>query len=321
MVSTLGVVVVNYRTAALAVECLRSISAELGAVPGTRVVVVDNASGDGSPERISGAIAAQGWGGWASLLALESNRGFSAGNNAGIRLLLREPEPPGWLLLLNPDTLVRPGALRALVDRAAREPRAGFVGSRLEGADGTPQHCAFRFPSILAEFERALRLGPVSRLLARWVVARPPADSAFRADWVSGASMLVRREVLEGVGLLDEGYFLYFEEVDLCLRAARAGWECWHEPASHVVHLVGQATGVDPSVSIRRLPGYVLDSRRRFFVKNHGAAYAALADLAWIAGHLGWRLRMRLQRRPERAAPGVLGDFLGHSVLMRRGSG
>jgi GT2 family glycosyltransferase len=136
---------------------------------------------------------------------------------------------------------------------------------------------------------------------------------------VSGASLLLRREVLDSVGLLDEGYFLYYEEVDLCRRAARAGWECWHEPASRVVHLGGQATGTNPTDSVRRVPGYVLESRRRYFVKHHGVAYATVADLAWLAGHLAWRLRMRLQRRPDRAAPGVLGDFLRHSVLARGG--
>lgn len=317
----LGIVIVNYRSADLAVDCLRSLSRQVSGIPAARAVVVDNASGDGSADRMAAAIAAEGWGGWASVLPLDGNRGFSAGNNAGIRFLLEEREPPDWLLLLNPDTLVREGALRVLLDRGTRQPRTGIVGSRLEEPDGTPQRSAFRFHSVLGELDRALRLGPVSRLLARWTVAPPPPGAACRVDWVSGASMLIRRDVVDAIGLLDEGYFLYYEEVDFCLRAARAGWECWHEPGSRVVHLVGKSTGIDPSDPVRRLPHYVLESRNRYFVKNHGAAYAALADLAWLIGHLAWRLRMRLQRRPERAAPGVLGDFWRHSALVRRSLG
>lgn len=316
----LAVVVVNYRTPALAVACLRSLEPELAGVRGGSVVVVDNHAGDGSPERIAAAIAGEGWGAWATLLALPDNRGFSAGNNAALRALLASDDPPGWFLLLNPDTVVRPGALRALLDGAARHPRAGIVGSRLEEPDGSPRPAAFRFHSILTEIEGALRFGPVSRLLSRWALVMPEPREACRADWVSGASMLVRREVLEEIGLLDEGYFLYFEEVDLCLRAARAGWECWHEPGSRVVHLERRSTGIDPGNRLRRLPAYVLESRRRYFVKNHGVAYAALADAAWMAGHLAWSLRMRLQSRPDRGEPGLLRDFLRHSVLVRGGA-
>jgi hypothetical protein len=319
MPTELAVVIVNYRTAGLAIDCLRSLEGEVAACPGTRVVVVDNASADRSAERIDGAIAAEGWAEWASLLPAEENGGFAAGNNAAIRRLLADPEPPRWILLLNPDTIVRAGALARLLDAARGRPRAGIVGSRLEHPDGTLQQSTFRFHSVLTELDGGLRLGAVSRLLRRWSLVFPQPDAPCRADWVSGASMLVRRDVFETVGLLDEGFFLYFEEVDLCRRAARAGWECWHEPASRVVHLVGQSTGVDLGGPARRLPGYVLESRRRYFVKNHGFAYAVAADLAWLAGHLAWRLRMRLQRRPDRAAPGLLGDFLRHSALLRGG--
>ncbi|MBI5071120.1 MAG: glycosyltransferase family 2 protein [Deltaproteobacteria bacterium] len=315
----LAVVIVNYRTPALVVDCLRSLEAEVAGIEGTQVVVVDNLSGDGSVEQIGGAITSEGWGGWASVQAAPRNAGFAAGNNAALRPLLASPEPPDWFLLLNPDTYVRPGALLALLEATTNRPDAGILGSRLEEPDGTPQPSAFRFHGILAEFERELRLRLVARALSPWTtVLAIPAD-ARKVDWVSGASMLVRREVFEQVGLLDEGYFLYYEEVDLCLRAARAGWACWYEPRSRVVHLVGRSTGVDPSDASRAIPPYVLQSRHRYFVKNFGLARALLADLAWLAGHLLRRARMRLLGRPRGSAPGLLRAFLRESTLGRGG--
>ncbi len=315
----LAVVIVNYRTAELVVDCLRSLEPEVAGIAGTRVVVVDNLSGDGSLERLGGAIAAGGWGSWAVVQAAPRNGGFSAGNNAGLRPLLQAADAPDWFLLLNPDTYVRPGALRALLDSAALQPRTGIVGSRLEDPDGTAQPSAFRFHRALTEFERELRLGLVARLLAPWATVMPVPTAASRVDWVSGASMLVRREVFESVGLLDEGYFLYYEEVDLCLRAARAGWECWQEPRSRVVHLVGRATGIDPSDVAQKIPTYVFESRHRYFVKSFGLAYAVLADLAWICGHLLWRARMRVLGRPRGSAPGLLRAFVRESALHRGG--
>lgn len=319
MAASLTVVIVNYRTAGLVIDCLRSLQPEVAALAGARVVVVENASGDDSLERIAGAVAAAGWGSWVEVVAAPRNGGFSAGNNVGLRPALLAPAPPDWFLLLNPDTYVHPGALRALLERGESGPRIGIVGSRLEDPDGTLQPSTFRFHCVLGELERALRLGLASRALARWATVRPSDSGASRVDWVSGASMLVRREVLQEVGLLDEGYFLYYEEVDLCLRSARAGWECWYEPRSRVVHLVGRATGIDPSNVARQTPTYVYESRRRFFVKSFGLAYTALADLAWIAGHLAWRLRMWLQGRPRGSAPGQLRAFIRHSALARGG--
>jgi N-acetylglucosaminyl-diphospho-decaprenol L-rhamnosyltransferase len=317
MPGRLGIVVVNYRTPDLVIECLQSLSDEVGASAPPAVVVVENGSGDGSAGTIAASIEAQGWSHWVSLLPLANNRGFSAGSNAGIRLLLQSPGPPDYFLLLNPDTVVRAGALAALLDFTDRHPKAGIIGSRLEGPDGVPHRSAFRFHSPIAELEQGLRLGIASRILSRWAVQMPRPESARKADWVSGASILIRREVLESVGLLDEGYFLYFEEVDFCLRAARAGWECWHEPRSRVVHLGGQATGVDLAASNKRFPGWLFESRRRYFIKNHGPLYALLADLAWLAGHLIWLLRSRLLGSSGRAPPMLLRDFLRHSVLVR----
>jgi GT2 family glycosyltransferase len=196
-------------------------------------------------------------------------------------------------------------------------PRVGVVGLLGEHEDGALQRSSFPFLTRRTELDRGLRLGILSRYLSRWSF-REDGKTAARVDWVSGACMLVRREVFDAVGLLDPEYFLYYEEVDLCLRAARAGWECWYEPRARVMHLVGQATGVNPTDTARRPPQYVLESRRRYFVKNFGATYARLADVAWLAGHLAWRARMRVQRRDAPVAEGLLRDFVRHSALVRR---
>jgi hypothetical protein len=304
------VVVVNYRTADLALDCLRSLAAEAAALPGLRATVVDNASGDGSADRLAAAIRAEGWDRWATVLPLAENRGFSAGNNAAVRPALAAADPPHAVLLLNPDTVVRPGAVTELLRFLADHPDVGLVGPRLEDPDGTPQRSAFRFPTVLGELENGVRLGVLTRLLSRYVVAPPVPDQPCRTDWLSGACLLVRREVFEAAGLLDEGYFLYFEEVDFCRRAAAAGWPCWYVPAARVVHRVGQSTGWGTA---RRRPRPWFDSRRRYFRRHLGRGRAVLADVLWAAGYATFRLRRPLQGKPDTDPAHLLGDFVRFS--------
>jgi N-acetylglucosaminyl-diphospho-decaprenol L-rhamnosyltransferase len=196
-------------------------------------------------------------------------------------------------------------------------PDVGIAGSRLENPDGTSQRSAFRFPSVLGEVEDGMRFGPVSRLLRRRLVAPPAPERATPTDWVAGASMIVRREVFSETGPMDDGYFLYFEEVDFCLRASRGGWPCWYVPESRVVHLVGQSTGVtDSTASRRRRPGYWFLARRRYFLKNHGRAKTLLADLAWAGAYASYRTRRALQGKPDRDPEGLLRDFIRHNFLL-----
>ena len=157
---TLLVVVVNYRTADLTIDCLRSLEPEIGPRgDDARVVVTDNASGDGSPGRIEAAIRENGWASWAEFRPLEKNGGFAFGNNAAIRPFLESGSPPRYVLLLNPDTIVRPGAVAALVEFMDANPAVGIAGSRLEDPDGSPQRSAFRFYSALGELEGAMKPG------------------------------------------------------------------------------------------------------------------------------------------------------------------
>ncbi|HXJ84538.1 MAG TPA: glycosyltransferase family 2 protein [Candidatus Methylomirabilis sp.] len=312
------VVLVNYRTPELTVECLRSLAEEGRGLPGV-AVVVDNDSRDGSVALIRSTVSAAGWAGWVDVMALPRNGGFAYGANAAIQRARSSSDPPEFVLLLNPDTMVRPGALEALLDFMGARPDASIVGSRLEDMDGIPQRSAFRFHTVWSELEATLRVGLLSRLLARHVAAPPVPDAPCRTDWVSGASLLIRSRVFDVIGLLDETYFLYYEDTDFCLRAARAGFSCWYVPTSRVVHLRGRATGLDWKTPIGRVPSYWFESRRRYFVKNHGTAYAAVADLAWLVGTLGRRLRRVLDRQRHVDPPRFVGDFLEHSVFIQAG--
>lgn len=310
----LAVVIVNYRTAPLVIDCLASMHAENGMPDGTKIVVVDGGSSDGSAAAIAEAIRAHGWSGDTTLVALDVNGGFAYGNNRGLERVHALHGEPSLVCFLNPDTVVRPGALQELVSFMDRTPAAGIAGSLLEDPDGTPQACAFRFPGALAELESEARLGVVASLLRPWRILADVGHEPCQVDWVSGACMIVRSEVLRQVGAFDETYFLYYEEVDLCRRAARAGWTCHHVPQSHVVHLVGQATKVTlRNAPLPRRPAYWFQSRNRYYVKHHGRAYLTVANLAWVCGHVLNGAKHLLRRRPSGAPPHLLGDFIRHS--------
>ena len=310
------VVIVNWRTADLTVDCLRTLAPEVASVPGTRVVVTDNDSGDDSVTRIRAGINANGWGAWASVLPLEKNGGFSYGNNGGIRPALESSDPPDYVFMLNPDTLAKPGVLRTIVEFLDAHPKVGIVGTRVENEDGSTRRSSFRFHSVAGELERGLRLGVVSKLLSDKVVAAPIPTEACEVDWVSGASMFVRREVFKDVGLLDESYFMYYEETDFCLRARRAGWSCWYVPQGSIVHLVGQASGVTGNKkAAKRRPTYWFDSRRRYFMVNHGPLTVLTADLVWAASFGMSSIWRRLMFKPRTDPPLFWWDFVRHSVI------
>jgi N-acetylglucosaminyl-diphospho-decaprenol L-rhamnosyltransferase len=316
---TVVVVIVNYCTADLVIDCLRSLSDRRRECPDMVTVVVDNASPDGSGARIAGAIAENDWRAWARLKPMPRNGGFSYGNNGVIRDYLESGNPPDYFWLLNSDTVVRPGALSALLSFMKEKPDAGILGSRLEHPDGTPQHSAFRFHSIAGEFEASVNVGVISKMLRGYQVAPPIPDRVQPFDWLSGASMLIRRQVLEDAGLFDESYFLYYEETDFCIRAKAAGWHCWYVPESRVVHLVGASTGVTGgSDRTRRRPSYWFESRRHYYVKHHGRLHGSMADLALAAGTLLWMTRACIERRSSLCPEKFLTDLARHTALLNR---
>ena len=312
-----AVIIVTYKTAQLAIDCLRSINAERHQ-PDLVITatVVDNSSED--YDAIKQASDHNGWSDWVQLVCPPKNGGFAYGNNFGVRLA-SDAQTPDYIHLLNPDTMLRKGAIASLVQFLEAHEEIGIAGSSFENLDGSDWPFAFRFPTILSEIEEGLQFGLTSRILTPWVVARTMGKSPERVDWVPGASMMIRRSVFDAVGGLDDHYFLYFEETDFCFRANRHGFQTWYVPQSRVMHIAGQSTKVtERDAKTRRLPTYWFESRRRFFVTSYGLSYAVLADIcAVIARSLGAIKRFCFRQRSG-GVPHYLSDLLRYSVLWPR---
>ena len=309
------VVILNYRVTDLTIDCLKSLVPEIPRVPGMKVAVCENGTGGDAEQRIREAIVANGLEPCVELTAISPNRGFTGGNNVIIRKALASADPPEYFLLLNADTLVLPGAFEALVRFMDGQPEVGIAGSHLEWPDGAPQGSPFWFPGIASELDRGLKLGIVSKVLSGSLVVDPKPRNASPVDWLGGTSMIIRRQVVETIGPLDEGLYTYFDDVDYCLSAKRAGWPTWFVPESRIIHLEGRSTGIQGQ-SPKRLPSYWFQARRRFFLKNHGAIYTALADAVFLIGFALWRLRRKIQGKPDTDPQHMLIDSFRHSVFV-----
>lgn len=318
-------VILNWRSAEMTLRAAEAALRALDGIDGA-LVIVDNNSGDGSFEVMSAVVAARGWDkGAQAVRVLQSGRngGFGAGNNFGIRAGLPDGSKPDFVYILNSDAFPEPTAIQALLQHLQQHPATGFAGSFIYGDDGAPHRTAFRFPSAAGEFEAQIRFGPVSRLLADSIVARPIPQATGGVDWLAGASLMMRQAVLDQIGLFDETFFLYFEETDLCRRAALAGWPTDYVLESRVMHIGSASTGMR---DWRRIPQFWLDSRLHYFVKNHGRGYACAATLAHLAGGVAWRARLLIQRKDRGDPPFYLWDLTRHhlqaaaKVIFQRGA-
>ena len=294
MTPRLAISIINYRTGDLTIAAVRSVLDDLGDRP-ARVVIVDNASGDGSAEQIADWIAALG-DPRVELVRSATNSGFSGGHNQGMGAA------PGaeFYLILNSDAALRPGFFDTLLAAARANPKAGLVAPRLEHEDGTPQISTFRFASPLSELERGAATGPVSRLLRRHVVALSIDPDPAEIRWASFACILLRGEMVRALGPMDEGYFLYFEDEEYALRAHRAGWGVLYVPQARAVHHRGGSGPVKTlQAAKKRLPDYMWRSRTRFLRQAHGPLGPLLGNLCWIAGRAIAQLRRLTGRRPS----------------------
>jgi hypothetical protein len=251
----LSVLIVNWNTREMLADCLASVFAHAGELR-LEVIVVDNASTDGSPEMVRERFPA------VRLITNRENLGFSRANNIGLSLSTGR-----YVLLLNSDALATPGALPALVQLAEAQPKAALIGARLVNPDGSFQASHTPFPKLWQEF---LILSGLGRLLyGRWYPSRGPEveKGPQPVDYVEGACLLVRREALQQVGGLDDGYFMYAEEVDWCYAMQQMGWQVWYQPRAVIVHYGG---GSSRERRTQR-EADLYKSRVRFFRKYYGA--------------------------------------------------
>ncbi len=312
--SRVAIVVVSYNVCNLLRQCLASAVA---AVPPAHVIVVDNASHDESVAMIRREFPT------VTLIANEANRGFAAGTNQGIRCALTAEPLPEYVLLLNPDAFLRPGALAALVRFMDAHPRVGAVGARLFYPDGKPQEGAWHFPTLWMTFfdlfpPRGPLLGRLyaSPLNGRYREERGPEP--FPIDHPLGAAMLLRRAVIDEIGMLDEDYWMYVEEVDWCYRCRQAGWTIWQVPQAEVVHVAGASSQQFKGRSFVALHR----SRLRFFAK-HGSVRRrrwsrriVRAGMLWAMLQI-WRDRLR----GRIAAEELRSRLFAYSEVMRLAHG
>ncbi|HUX76464.1 MAG TPA: glycosyltransferase family 2 protein [Anaerolineae bacterium] len=289
----LAVVIVSWNVRDLLTDCLRSLCADL-TTSGLQadIWVVDNGSTDGTPGMVVEAFPQ------VHLIASPENLGFAAGNNVALREISNLQSPISkYIWLLNPDTEVQLGATAALLAALEADPRAGVAGAKLLYADGSLQQSAFRFPGLVQLVFEFFPLPPRlydTSLNGRYPRRRYEAQAPFLVDHPLGATMMVRAEAVAQVGLMDEGYRMYCEEIDWCWRMRRAGWRALCVPAARVIHHAGRSTGQVPIPSFVNL----WTSRARLYARHHGPLTRRLAQALVRAG-----VRRRMQgASPDMAA-------------------
>lgn len=296
-------------------EYLDSLRPLLAEADKYTLVCVDNASADKTCELISSYIEEFDLAGKMHLVAERDNIGFGRGCNSGASFASQFS--PDYLWFLNPDTQVNETSGQQLLNFFDDERQPDFIGSVLKNEQGELRPGAFRFPGAMTTLSTTLRLGLLDRIFPNHTSSFPLSESPTLADWLTGASFMVKREVFEKLEGFDPKYFLYFEEVDLFLRAKRAGYTAWTCPKSTVFHISGASTGINkPGKAIKRRPKYWFESRRYFYSKNYGKLYFALVDAIFLSGHLFWRLRALFQNKEVTEPPYLLRDVMAHSAVI-----
>lgn len=277
-----------------------------------KLIIVDNASVDNTCELIKQHIDKHHLKSTIDLIALNDNIGFGNGCNKGAEQA--KAYKPSHLWFLNPDTKVFENTGETLLNHFTENPSADFVGSTLVNKDNIPRPGAFRFPSLVNVILAEIKLGILDKLFHKHTTAAPIATQAYEADWLTGASFMVKADCFYQLKGFDPFYFLYFEEVDLFYRAKQAGFSVWASPDSRVFHISGASTGINNhKKAIQRRPAYWYESRRYYYMSNFGAVYFTLLDSLQISCHLIWRLRAWIQKKEDDTPPYFIRDILRHS--------
>ncbi|MFO7537324.1 MAG: glycosyltransferase family 2 protein [Chloroflexota bacterium] len=271
----LSIIIVNWNVRELLAACLRSLQSQRSELR-LQVIVVDSHSADDSVAMVRRDFP------WVELIACEENVGFPKGNNLGLGQANGR-----YLLLLNPDTEVVGEALATMVAYAEAHPDVGALGPQLLNPDGSVQSSRRRFPTLATALFESSWLEPFApaSILGHYYVQDVADDETAVVDWVTGACLLVRREVVAQVGGLDEAYFMYSEELDWCYRIKAAGWQIIYLPTAQVIHHVGKSS--EQAVTARHIN--FQRAKLRYFYKYHGWLTAWLLRL-FILWNYGWQL-------------------------------
>ena len=291
----LTAVVLNYGTYELTKNCVNALLDDLPA--NANIVIVDNKSPDGSGLELEKWLLEEKAADPVSIILSPENHGFSGGNNLGIQA--NEAE---HYLLINSDTLVRKGALQAMLAEFELDTKKeiGLVTPRLEFEDGTAQISCFRFHNPVSEFLTAAAFNPFTKALSAFDVPIPVSDQKTVSEWSSFACIMIRREVIQTAGLMDEGYFLYYEDTDYCRTAHQKGWLTKNVPEGHVVHFRGGSAELKSNVLLKkRLPKYYYASRSRYFYKFYGRFGLIAANVLWTLGATIGLLKAKIKNAPS----------------------
>lgn len=264
-----AICIVSFNTRDLLAACLHSVYESQGVT--FDVHVVDNGSSDGSAEMVAREFPR------VHLVRNPVNAGFAAANN-----LVIQPSAGRYVLLLNPDTVVRPGTLAQMVRFMDAHQETAVCGPRILYGDGRFQSCGYRFPTLMGEIRQSKN---VDKVLRRLIGEEPVIEvrpEPFEVEWVDGACFLMRRETIDQIGALDEQFFLYAEELDWCYRARQAGWRIFALPHVEMVHYQGQSSSQISDFSLALL----VETRLRYYRKHHGVPMATVTSLVYVAGCL-----------------------------------
>lgn len=294
----LSIVIVSWNTRKLLLDCLQSLACEMnvGQQHKIETFVVDNASTDGSTEMVQEQFT------WVRLVKNETNVGFASANNQVIPCCRGR-----YVLLLNPDTLLKPGALTTLICFMDQHPAAGAAGSRLLNADGTLQRSCHPTPTPLRELWRLFHLD-IFHPYAVYRMSTWSTECMREVDTVQGAALILRREAIDLDAMMDTAYFMYSEEVDLCYRIRKSGWQIYWVPTSVVIHYGGQSTKQVAAEMFLHL----YRGKHLYFRKNYGQAAALLYKVILLAATVTRLLLsplLWLERFPRRQQYKVL---VGH---------
>jgi len=279
------VVITSYKVPDLTIDCLNSLAEEKKLVPELQVGICDNGNTDNTYQRLVDHIAENSWEEWVYIRRVSPNRGFSGGNNVILREALQDNNCPEYFLLLNADTLVRPGAIQSLLHAAEQNPQAGIFGPQIGDMSDHSRVTSFRYISPVSEMIHSARTGLVTSLLKKWEISNERRSVPKNKRWLSFACALIRKEVMNQVGVLDEGYYLYYDDVDYCRTTGNAGWEMKSVPEAVVAHIVGQSTKIqEDEAKLQRRPNYWYVSRSWYFTKFYGKLGLLGANLFWLLG-------------------------------------